>query len=69
MDNDKENIMAMNMGYCRFQNTLAAHTMKPRTELGRRLLEYRKAALAKGMKTLSADEIDEMVKTGRGVSA
>lgn len=30
----------------------------PKTELGRKLLEYRRASIAKGMKTLSADEID-----------
>jgi hypothetical protein len=39
---------------------------KPRTELGRKLLEYRKAALAKGVRMLSADEIDVMVNEGRG---
>lgn len=43
--------------------------IKPRTELGRKLLEYRRAALAKGMRTLSSDEIDAMVKEGRGASA
>ncbi len=51
------------------QTSSFTNIMKPKTELGRRLLEYRRAALAKGMKTLSADEIDAMVKTGRGVSA
>lgn len=43
--------------------------IKPRTELGRKLLEYRRAALAKGMRTLSADEINAMIKEGRGASA
>lgn len=39
---------------------------EPKTDLGRKLLEYRRAALAKGMRTLSVDEIDTMVKEGRG---
>ena len=38
----------------------------PKTTLGRKLLEYRRAALAKGMRTLSVDEIDAMVNEGRG---
>lgn len=39
---------------------------EPRTELGRTLLEYRRKALAQGMKLLTADEIDSMVKKDRG---
>jgi len=42
--------------------------IKPKTELGRKLLEYRKVALAKGMRTLSVDEIDAMISEGRGLS-
>ncbi len=43
--------------------------VKPKTELGRKLLEYRQKALAKGMKTLSADEISAFIREGRGTSA
>lgn len=53
----------------RVEPTPLSNFIKPRTELGRKLLEYRKAALDKGMRTLSIDEIDAMVKEGRGVSA
>ena len=42
---------------------------EPKTELGRKLLEYRRAALAKGMRMLSADEIDTIVNEGRGFFA
>lgn len=38
----------------------------PRTEIGRKLLEHRKKALARGMTLLTADEINLMVKEGRG---
>lgn len=49
-------------------STMSKSVIKPKTELGRRLLEYRKAALAKGMKTLSADEINAILNEGRGTS-
>lgn len=35
---------------------------EPRTELGRKLLEHRRAALAQGMKLLTVDEINLMAK-------
>lgn len=38
----------------------------PRTEIGRKLLEHRRKALARGMTLLTADEINLMVKEGRG---
>ncbi|MDP1855115.1 MAG: hypothetical protein Q8K74_03565 [Candidatus Nitrotoga sp.] len=38
----------------------------PRTELGRKLLEHRRNALARGMKLLTADEINLMVNEERG---
>lgn len=41
----------------------------PKTEIGRKLLEYRRAALAKGMKILSVEEIDVMILEGRGATA
>lgn len=43
-----------------------ANIGKPRTELGRKLLEHRKAALARGMKLLSEEEINSMVREVRG---
>ena len=47
------------------QQTDLINVVKPRTELGRKLLEYRRAALAKGVRMLSADEIDTMINEGR----
>ncbi len=41
----------------------------PRTELGRKLLAHRQAALAKGMKLLSEDEINSMIEEIRGERA
>lgn len=38
----------------------------PRTELGRKLLEHRRKALARGIKLLTADEINLMVNEERG---
>ncbi len=38
----------------------------PRTEIGRKLLEHRRKSLARGMKLLTADEINAMVNSGRG---
>ena len=38
----------------------------PRTEIGRKLLELRRKILASGVKLLTADEINLMVKEGRG---
>lgn len=38
----------------------------PRTEIGRKLLEHRRKALARGMSLLTANEINLMVKEGRG---
>lgn len=64
---------AINDPYLKFMTRVEPtpfnNIIKPRTELGRKLLEYRRAALAKGMRTLSADEIDAMVNVGRGASA
>lgn len=39
---------------------------KPKTELGRRLLEHRARALARGMNLLALDEINAMVEEQRG---
>lgn len=39
---------------------------KPKTEIGRKLLEHRRKALARGMTLLTANEINLMVKEGRG---
>ena len=40
--------------------------MKPKTKLGARLLELRAQAIAKGMRLLSWDEINEEVRKRRG---
>lgn len=39
---------------------------KPQTELGKRLLEIRQRAIAKGMRLLSWDEVNEEVRQRRG---
>ena len=41
----------------------------PRTEMGRKLLERRRKALASGMELLTADEINAIVNNGRGSSS
>lgn len=41
----------------------------PRTEIGRKLLERRRKALASGMELLTADEINSIVNNGRGSSS
>lgn len=40
----------------------------PKTELGRKLLAHRKLALARGIKLLTADDINLIVAEGRGLS-
>lgn len=45
---------------------LAERSRKPRTALGRRLIELRERAIAGGMKLLSEEEVIEEVKRRRG---
>lgn len=44
----------------------SGNTPIPRTELGRKLLEFRKKALENGMYLLSADEINLQINEARG---
>lgn len=49
--------------------TIACTSAPPRTELGRKLLEFRKKAISKGMPLLSIDEVNLRVKESRGNEA